>query len=198
MIPHVRWRSVGVVVAVSVLAVVVRWVVGHPLTVRTQGMAPGVLRGDTLWISQSDPQAGDVVQVDLGGAFGLYRIVGVDGQVVEVKDKKLFIDGVRVDGSVATTAVMENHSCVLESVPGVRATLNGRAFDFVPGGEDFRVQVKPGTVFVLGDNRSEAADSRLWGAVPMAQIHGVATRVIWSLSPCFSAVRWHRIWNSIE
>lgn len=161
-------------------------------------MAPGVLRGDTIWISQSEPQAGDVVQVDLGAAFGLYRIVGVEGQVVEIKDKKLMVDGALVDGSVATTAVLEDQGCALESVPGVRASLNGRTFDFVPGGEDFRVQVQPGAVFLLGDNRREAADSRLWGAVSKAQIHGVATRVIWSLSPCFSAVRWRRIWNLIE
>ncbi len=188
----------GVVVSVAVAAAIVRWVVGHPLLVHTQGMAPGVLRGDTLWVSQSEPGLGDVVQVDLGGSYGLYRIVGMGGQVVEIKDKRLLVDGESVDSAVANTVRVESEACTAEFVPGVRAEINGRSFDFVPGGNDFRARIKTGTYFVLGDNRIEAADSRTWGAVEAAQIQGVATRVIWSLSPCFSTVRWRRIWKSIE
>lgn len=40
--------------------------------------------------------------------------------------------------------------------------------------------VKPGTVFVLGDNRDNSSDSRVWGDVPLENVKGTVRFVWWS------------------
>lgn len=184
-------------IAISV-ACVVRWTTGHPLTVRSTAMTPTVLTGETVWVSQRVPVSGDVVQVNLGAAYGLYRIVGVGGQVVDIKEKKVSVDGVFVEDSVARTALFSDDQCRSLNVPAVQATLGDHVFEVVPGGDDMTIVVPKDGVFLLGDNRQTAGDSRAWGPISVDAVEGVATRVLWSSDECISSVRWHRIWNSIE
>ena len=179
-------------------AALLRWVIGHPLTVHTQAMAPTVQRGETVWVAQRNAEAGDVVQVDLGGGYGLYRVVATGGQRVEIKGRVLFIDGARTDVGQASTVRLMRDTCQTVDVPVVRSVLGAHAFGFVPGGDDVSVTVPPATLYLLGDNRGEAGDSRTWGAVPRTAVEGVATRILWSWAPCIPSVRWRRIWNSIE
>ena len=40
--------------------------------------------------------------------------------------------------------------------------------------------VPPGKVFAMGDNRTESADSRYWGFVPVENIEGRPSFVYWS------------------
>ena len=193
-----RWRFVVWAGFVLFSAILVRWFAGHPLTVRTDGMFPTVLRGEILWIIRKDAEAGDVVQVDLGGEYGLYRIAGVSGQVVELKGRRLRVDGVRSGLGKARTVEFGGADCRVTPVPAVTARIADRTFEFVPGGSDMRGSVPEGDVFVLGDHRSLAGDSRAWGPLKSASGQGVASRVIWSWDSCKSAVRWHRLWKSIE
>jgi signal peptidase I len=52
--------------------------------------------------------------------------------------------------------------------------------------------VPDGQVFVLGDNRAVAVDSRRFGTVPLADIQAVA-RQVWFSSHRGEGVRWGRI-----
>jgi signal peptidase I len=179
-------------------AIFVRWFAGHPLTVRTDAMFPTVMRGEVVWVARKGAVAGDVVQVDLGGDYGLYRIAGTSTQVVELKGRRLRIDGARAGLGQARTVEFEASDCRVEQVPAVTARIAEHTFEFVPGGADMRASVPKGEVFLLGDHRSVAGDSRAWGALTDASVQGVASRVLWSWDSCKSAVRWLRLWKSIE
>jgi hypothetical protein len=57
--------------------------------------------------------------------------------------------------------------------------------------------VPNGQVFVLGDNRGTAVDSRSIGTVPLADVLGVARQVWFSRSPT-GGVRWERIGRRLD
>jgi signal peptidase I len=79
---------------------------------------------------------------------------------------------------------------VVRSVPPGEAT---------PGACDPRAHfvVPDGTVFVLGDNRTNSHDSRAWGTVPLDHIKGKALFIWWSDSEK-SGVRWRRMGSIVE
>jgi signal peptidase I len=67
----------------------------------------------------------------------------------------------------------------------------GRETDFGP------VQVPPDSYFVMGDNRDNSNDSRVWGTVASKFVQGRAMFVWYSAAPDGS-IRWSRIGHRVE
>lgn len=157
-----RRPPVGAVVAVyALLLLLVRAVVAEPMTVLSGSMEPTLQAGDRVLVDRlawrlTGLQAGDlVVFPDPGdGALSLKRVAARGGQVVEIRDAVLHVDGEPVDEPQVD----------LSRVDGLW---------FGP------VQVPPDAVFVLGDARSGSQDSRVFGPVPLAAVHGRALPGIW-------------------
>jgi signal peptidase I len=92
-------------------------------------------------------------------AFLVKRMVGLPGDHVTVD----------ADGNVTVNDVLLDQSFIT-SLPEGRVGPNTRITDVV---------VPEGQYFVLGDNRVNSCDSRIYGTVPFMSIAGRATAVIW-------------------
>ncbi|MFO7727339.1 MAG: signal peptidase I, partial [Desulfonatronovibrio sp.] len=104
------------------------------------------------------------------------RVVGLPGDVVEIKDKKFFRNGRHVE---------EDY-------------IQHRDRRIVDKRDDFGPYTVPeNSYFVLGDNRDESYDSRFWGAVEREDILGKAWIIYWSWEGV-SNIRWSRIGNLIH
>ena len=114
-----------------------------------------------------DPQRGDVVVFETppqakakcgaGGTF-VKRIIGLPGETVGVRLRRgmafVYIDGKRLE-----EPYIEN--------------------DRRDIGPEERFKVPPGSYFVMGDNRSQSCDSRVWGSVPEDNLIGKVFMTYW-------------------
>ena len=97
------------------------------------------------------------------------RVIGLPGESLEVREKKVYING---------TALDEPYAHYLSPAS------EGSAFHEVTS-FDVRERYGPVTVpaghyFMMGDNRDNSQDSRYWGFLPRENIKGKAVLIYWS------------------
>jgi signal peptidase I len=108
------------------------------------------------------PQRGDVIvfeqpNTDPGAAERdfIKRVIALPGEVVEVHDGKVFIDGRPLDEPYIQEP--PGYTCPAQRIP-------------------------PGHYWVLGDNRNNSSDSHSWGPIPKENIIGQAFLSYWPFS----------------
>jgi signal peptidase I len=166
-------------------------------------MRPGLLEGDVVFINRlafnvkvpltdvvlahtGEPRRGDVVTFSspTDGTRLIKRIMALPGDVIDMRDDKLTING-----QAATYSEVEQ---VIEPI-GEGRTTQARRYDERIGKQQQRIQVLPEMVarrdfgpmtippeqyLMLGDNRDNSADSRYIGLVPRHLLIGRAVRVL--------------------
>ena len=169
-------------------------------------MHPNLLEGDVVLVNRlafdlkvpltdvvlarlGEPQRGDIVtfRSPRDGTLLIKRVVALPGDVVEMRNERLYINGKGADYKVVEQS--------LDSVGGTAT----RAFQLAETWDGNRarprhhiqimpdvlaartfgpVTVAPGEYLMLGDNRDNSADSRVIGLVPRALLIGRAERVL--------------------
>lgn len=134
---------------------------------------------NTVIIPVSEPEKGDIIvfeyPVEPDKDF-IKRVVGAPGDTVEIKDKKVYVNGRQVD----------NYPVKHTEEDLLSGSVNKRD-NFGP------VTVPADAYFVLGDNRDHSYDSRFWGFVREEAIKGEAFIIYWSWDSDAFGVRWGRI-----
>lgn len=155
----------------------------------SEAMIPTFLIGDYIIVNRfvyknNKPERGDVVVFEYPKKSSLdyiQRVVAVGGDIVEIRDKKLFINKVQQEEGMA----IHQDKSILPVSQSPRD-------NFGP------VTVPENSVFVMGDNRDNSFDSRFWGFVDESKIKGKAMTFYWSWDRENSTVRWDRIGKEIQ
>ena len=162
-------------------------------------MQPTLLDGDKVWVNKlaydvkipfteislaelSDPNRGDVVIIDSKKADKrlVKRIVGVPGDTVYMQNNALVINGEAANYEVLSRD--DDAIIILEELPDKshQARLSNRFVSRTA--RSYGPSVVPeGQYFVLGDNRDNSADSRVYSFVPREEIIGRSNSVVFSL-----------------
>jgi signal peptidase I len=128
------------------------------------------------------------------------RCIATGGQTVEIRDKRVFVDGVEfVKPPNAQFLSTFTYPADYIEQPIVPKDMQHRNRDnFGP------VTVPPGQLFAMGDNRDNSADSRYWGFLPEKNVLGKALIIYFSwdarkaLHQVNKKIRWERIGNLIR
>ncbi len=199
----VREYGEAVIIAV-LLALFIRAFVVQAFKIPSGSMKSTLLVGDHILVNKfiygiripivnkelihiKDPKRFDIVvfqyPVDPSKDF-IKRVIGLPGETVQVKDKKVFVND----------KLIEEPFAVYSDPKILPASVSPRD-NFGP------IVVPPNSLFVMGDNRDESYDSRFWKFVDINDLKGEAFIIYWSwnqdgdfsMAPSESYVRWNRI-----
>jgi signal peptidase I len=98
------------------------------------------------------------LELDLSIKDLIKRVIGLPGDVVSFQDGKVFVNGEPLNEPYLA--------------PGMRTD---------PKGKD-SITVPPGQVLVLGDNRTNSTDGRVFGTIDQKLIVGRAFVIVWPFS----------------
>jgi signal peptidase I len=157
---------VVIVAAAFVVALLVQAFLVKPFTIHQVSMRPTLEEGDRILLNRltyhfRDPARGDIVVFRSPIAPGedlVKRIVAISGDRVAVTGGRLW-----VNGAVQYEPYLLNQ------------TFRGEMRETV---------VPAGHVFVMGDNRDNSGDSRVFGPIDTRTIIGTAFLVYWPIRHC--------------
>lgn len=145
-----------------------------------------IRRGDVIVFLKPHPETPDLYLVK--------RCVGLPGDRIHLRDGVLYVNGVaqkepyaqmpRNDGNPndAYTPYRDDFPADLPGIEQASSENNAAlwAVELPSHVVNGNLVVPPGTVFVLGDNRTDSLDGRYWGFVPRQNIIGTPLFVYWS------------------
>ncbi len=194
-------ENIEAILLAIVLALFIRTFIVQAFKIPSGSMKETLLIGDHILVNKflygvklpfvsatiipyKDPQRGDIVVFkfpeDPDKDF-IKRVVGVAGDVVEGRDKKIFINHEPL-----------NHDYGIHKESRI-----------IPGNvqprDNFGPLVVPEkSLFVMGDNRDHSYDSRFWGFVNLKAVRGKAFLIYWSWDKSNFGVRWKRIGQMLK
>jgi signal peptidase I len=161
-------------VALAVVLPVRTWV-GEPIVVVSPSMEPTLRVGtllilDKMSLSGRRPARGEVVSFpspERDGRDLIKRVIALPGESVELREKVVYIDGKPLEEPYA---------------------VHSRAGERLVGDNLGPLEVPPGMIFVLGDNRDESNDSSVWKDaqgnptpfIPIVRLQGLVRRLPWA------------------
>lgn len=150
-------------------------VIGDRILVDKMAYRLDVPFSDIVIMQRDTPKRGDIVTFESEKADNrlIKRVIGVPGDRVAMKNNQLFLNGSAIEYVEQEDQLIEqlNEHPHAVMFTGNNSELNSFTY----------VEVPDGHYLVLGDNRNQSADSRVYGFIPVTEITGKATHVITSL-----------------
>lgn len=183
------WGALTIPLAVALLSFAARSFLYEPFSIPSESMSPTLMPGDYILVKKSGygnygtwgvslfrsdnpnnkPKSGEIVALYPPGETRIYieRIIGIPGDEVRLDGANLTINGEivskKVEAGLFSESIGEQYYIVKYLGPPFRY-------------RNYEVSVPPRHYFVMGDNRNNSSDSRLWGMVPEANMVGKVVR----------------------
>jgi signal peptidase I len=190
----------SIIIAI-LIALFIRTFIICAYKIPSRSMVPTLLVGDHILVSKfiygvkipllrktiipvGEPKRGEIVVFiypnDRSKDF-IKRVIGVGGDKLEIKNKKIFINDKELKDSY-----------------GVFSDSNVFPQSMQPRDNFGPVTVPKNSLFVMGDNRDESLDSRFWGFVDLKDVEGKAFIIYWSWNHDEHNLRWERLGNLLH
>ena len=192
--------------------------------VPTGSMIPTILVGDRVFINKlayglkipyttrhifrwAEPGRGDIVVFysPRDGTRLIKRVVGLPGDRIALYKNRLYINETAVSYEMPDKAFLKEISTDLapayrvyyEDLPGKQhPVIFSGAGTFLDSFDP--VQIPEDNYFMMGDNRDNSADSRVFGFVDKHLILGHATNIVLSRNGSFLNPRWDRFFKKLN
>ena len=189
---------------VLLLVLVLRSFLMEPFTIPSSSMVPTLRIGDYILVNKftyglrlpvigtkimplNDPQTGDVMVFkypDNPSINYIKRVVGVPGDKIRYENKRLTINGKEVSQLLLAELPPGNPAIQIlqEELVG-----DGHTVQHTLGRNQYRAArewlIPEGSYFMMGDNRDNSNDSRVWGMVSEKYIVGKAVAIWMTKQP---------------
>lgn len=177
---------------VLLVVLVLRSFVIEPFQIPSASMVPSLEVGDYILVNKfnyglrlpvvgtkilevGEPERGDVMVFfpPNDSRYFIKRVIGLPGDEIRYINKQLYVNGEIVQQSlIAEVPPLQPVTQVLSEQLGAVNHLVHHDKRIYRG--DFVTKVDPGHYFMMGDNRDNSSDSRVWGQVPEENIVGQA------------------------
>lgn len=162
------------IAAAIALALFIRVFVGEAYVVPTGSMLNTIQLDDRVWGDKLSykfrtPTQGEVVLFDnpAGDGYTLVkRVIATEGQTIDFADGRVVIDGEVLDEPYTEgreSAPLGEHMAGIDPI-------------------SYPYTVPQGSLWVMGDNRTNSRDSRYFGAIPVSDVTAKAVFTFWPLS----------------
>ncbi len=175
---------------------VLRSFIVEPFQIPSSSMVPTLQVGDYILVNKytygirlpvtrtkvfdlNEPRRGDVMVFfppHMNETYYIKRVIGLPGDTVSYRNKRIYVNGEQVGREEVAVAPGPNgrYRLGLEELDEARFMMQ---VNDARRPVNFSVTVKPGHYFMMGDNRDNSSDSRIWGQVPEKDIVGKAFAV---------------------
>ncbi|MBP8925172.1 MAG: signal peptidase I [Pseudomonadales bacterium] len=178
---------------VLLIVLVLRSFLVEPFQIPSSSMVPTLLVGDYILVNKfaygvrlpvlnskvlevGEPHRGDVMVFfpPNDKRYFIKRVIGVPGDTIRYSAKVLYVNGQQMPQDLIAQLPPLNPSYQIleEDLGGIKHVVRRELLRRGP--DEFEITVAPGHYFMMGDNRDNSSDSRVWGQVPERNIVGKA------------------------
>jgi signal peptidase I len=171
-----------VIIAVALAgAVVIRTVLFQAFFIPSASMNPTLKVHDRILVNKVSYDLHPIHRGDVVVFKRSPDMVGTEGQIKDLVKRVIGLPGETIstapDGRIDINGQPLDESYLVPGIPPGPAITRGRSC--LPTGPPNACTIPPGYYFVMGDNRDNSSDSRVFGPIPKRLVVGRAFVIIW-------------------